>query len=56
MNSVINKLTLWSQDGSVDGVTRYELDGQGSIPSPVGALCLGCEVDPSPPGYAAVLN
>jgi hypothetical protein len=41
MNSVINKLTLWSQDRSVGVVICYKLDGQGSIPSPVGTLCLG---------------
>jgi hypothetical protein len=41
MNSIINKLTLWSQDRSVGVVTCYGLDGQGSVPTLVGALCLG---------------
>jgi hypothetical protein len=49
MNSIIDELTLRSQERSVGVVTRYKLDGRGSIPSAVGALCLGCEVDSSPP-------
>jgi hypothetical protein len=42
MNSVVIKLTFWNQDRSVDVVTCYKLDSLGSIPSPVGALCLRC--------------
>jgi hypothetical protein len=49
MNSVIDELTLWSQETSVGVVTLYKLDGQGLILSAVGALCLGCEVHSSPP-------
>jgi hypothetical protein len=37
MNSIINKLTLWSQDRSVGVMMHYELNGQGSIPSPLGS-------------------
>jgi hypothetical protein len=37
INSIINKLTLWRQDRSVGAVMVYKLDGQGSIPSPVGS-------------------
>jgi hypothetical protein len=48
-NSVVNQLTLWSQDRSVGIVARYEL---GSIPIPVGGggwpftsiLCCGAEL------------
>jgi hypothetical protein len=49
MNSIIKKLTLWNQGRSIGVVTCYKLDSRGSVPSAVGALCLGCEVDPLTP-------
>jgi hypothetical protein len=51
MNCIINKLTLWSQDRPVGTVMHYELDSQGLIPSAV-----GCDVDPSPPCCAQLIE
>jgi hypothetical protein len=47
MNSIINKLTLWSQDWLVGVVTRYELDGQSSFTSPIGVVAWGVKLTPT---------
>jgi hypothetical protein len=46
MNSIINKVTIWSQDRLVGVVTCYKLDGQGSIPSQMGVLAWGVKLTP----------
>jgi hypothetical protein len=45
MNSMLNKLTVWSEERSVGVLMRYKQDSQIQFPVQwvVGALCPGCE-------------